>query len=147
MPLVHIALSAKRGQRYRRAIADAVHAAMVETIDVPPDDRFQIITGPGEETLIFDHDYLGIARSAELAIIRITLRRGRSAAQKQRLYGRIVDKLRRDPGLRPPDVLITLVENEPIDWSFGNGEAQLAPPRDRLGSETTPAARLGTRWS
>jgi hypothetical protein len=43
---------------------------------------------------------------------------------KQALYRRIVDNLAIQPGLRPQDVLICLVENELADWSFGNGEAQ-----------------------
>jgi hypothetical protein len=29
--------------------------------------------------------------------------------------------------LRAEDVLIVLTENDPVDWSFGNGIAQYAP--------------------
>jgi hypothetical protein len=43
---------------------------------------------------------------------------------KQALYRRIVENLAKDPGLRPEDVMICLVENELADWSFGKGEAQ-----------------------
>jgi hypothetical protein len=43
---------------------------------------------------------------------------------KKALYRDIVASLGRDPGLRPHDMLIVLVENDLVDWSFGNGEAQ-----------------------
>lgn len=124
MPLVRIALRAGKSADDRRAIADGVHQAMVETINVPPDDRFQIVTEHGPDGLIYDRNYLGIARSDDFVAIQIALRRGRSVALKQALYRRIVERLADRPGIRPQDVLVTLVENEPADWSFGDGVAQ-----------------------
>ena len=44
MPLVRISLREGKSEQYRRALGDAVHQAMVEAIDAPPQDRFQIIT-------------------------------------------------------------------------------------------------------
>jgi phenylpyruvate tautomerase PptA (4-oxalocrotonate tautomerase family) len=44
MPLVRISLQEGKPDAYRTAIGDAVHRAMVETINVPAQDRFQIIT-------------------------------------------------------------------------------------------------------
>ncbi|MCI0483763.1 MAG: 4-oxalocrotonate tautomerase family protein, partial [candidate division NC10 bacterium] len=43
MPLVRISLRAGKPDAYRRAIGEGVHRAMVETINVPALDRFQII--------------------------------------------------------------------------------------------------------
>ena len=43
---------------------------------------------------------------------------------KRALYRDIVANLGRDPRLRPQDMLIMLVENDLVDWSFGNGDAQ-----------------------
>jgi phenylpyruvate tautomerase PptA (4-oxalocrotonate tautomerase family) len=124
MPLVRIALRAGKSADDRRAIADGVHQAMVETIDVPLDDRFQIVTEHGPDGLIYDRNYLGIARSDDFVAIQIALRRGRSVTLKQALNRRIVERLADRPGIRPQDVLVTLVENEPADWSFGDGVAQ-----------------------
>jgi 4-oxalocrotonate tautomerase len=45
-------------------------------------------------------------------------------AQKQKLYRRIVELLTKNPGLRPEDIFINLVEVLPENWSFGNGAAQ-----------------------
>jgi len=39
----------------------------------------------------------------------------------------MVELLAKNPGLRPQDVLINLVEVPRENWSFGNGEAQYAP--------------------
>ncbi len=124
MPLVRISLRAGRSEADRRAIGDAVHQALVETMEVPPDDRFQIITEHGPDGLIFDPNYLGIARSDGLVMIQVALRSGRTVAMKQALYRRIAELLRDAVGLRPEDAFITLAENELADWSFGRGEAQ-----------------------
>ena len=44
MPLVRIDLTASRPPDERRAIADAVHDALVAVLAIPASDRFQIIT-------------------------------------------------------------------------------------------------------
>ena len=59
-----------------------------------------------------------------MPLVRISHRAGVTDAYQQALYRRIVENLARDPGLRPQDVMICLVENDLADWSFGNGEAQ-----------------------
>ena len=116
-----------RSTAARRAIADGIHRAMIATIDVPADDRFQVISEHDEDGLIFDPTFPGIARSDGYVVIQIALRRGRTAEKKRALYRAIVENLAADPGVRPQDVMVSLVENEPIDWSFGEGVAQYAP--------------------
>jgi 4-oxalocrotonate tautomerase len=44
MPLVRISLVKGKPQVYRGKIGDAIHRALVETIGVPPLDRFQLFT-------------------------------------------------------------------------------------------------------
>lgn len=44
MPLQRIELSESRSPESRRAIADAVHRALVQAIGVPEADRFQVVT-------------------------------------------------------------------------------------------------------
>jgi phenylpyruvate tautomerase PptA (4-oxalocrotonate tautomerase family) len=95
---------------------------MVETINVPPDDRFQVIQEHAPETLVADRRYLGIERSEDVVLIQITLNLGRTLEQKRALYRAIADKLAASPGLRREDVLISLVEVPKENWSFGNGE-------------------------
>lgn len=111
---------------YRRRIGDAVYRAMVETINVPEHDRFQVITDHPTEGLIYDPGYLGINRTDDIVFIQITLNAGRTLEQKKALYARIAALLSEDPGIRPQDVLINLVECAKEDWSFGNGIASYA---------------------
>lgn len=43
---------------------------------------------------------------------------------KLAMYKRIVERLGLNPGIRPQDVLISVVETAAENWSFGNGETQ-----------------------
>jgi phenylpyruvate tautomerase PptA (4-oxalocrotonate tautomerase family) len=124
MPLVRISLREGKSQEYRRALADGVHQAMVEAIDAPPQDRFQIVTEHSATDLIYDPAYLGIERSDDIVMVQISLSFGRKPAQKRKLYQRIVEILGKNPGVRPQDVVINLVETAWENWSFGNGDAQ-----------------------
>jgi phenylpyruvate tautomerase PptA (4-oxalocrotonate tautomerase family) len=99
---------------------------MTCTVNVPADDRFHILTEHASG-LIFDAHYLDIERSPNSVAIQITLRKGRTVEMKQALYRRIVENLAMQPGVRPEDILICLVENDLADWSFGNGVAQYVP--------------------
>lgn len=126
MPLVQISLREGKSAAYRRAIGDGVHRAMVETISVPPSDRFQVITEHPPEGLIYDPTYLGIERTDEVIFVQITLNLGRSTEQKRALYARMTELLAENPGVRPRNVLVSLVEVARENWSFGNGEAQYA---------------------
>jgi 4-oxalocrotonate tautomerase len=124
MPLVRIFLREGKSDGYRRAIADGVHRALVESVDAPQPDRFQIVTEHRADALIYDASYLGIERSDDIVIVQITLSAGRKPAQKRKLYRRMAEILKENPGLRPQDLTINLVEVAWENWSFGNGEAQ-----------------------
>lgn len=126
MPLVRISLREGKSEAYRRAIGEAVHRAMVETINVPALDRFQVITEHPASGFIYDPAYLGINRTDDVVFVQITLNAGRTVEQKRALYARVAALLAENPGVRPQDVLINLVEVPRENWSFGNGEAQYA---------------------
>jgi len=97
----------------------------VETVGIPVDDKFQVITEHEGTRLIYDRSYLGIDRSDDAIFVQITLNGGRTTQQKRDLYARIAEKLSL-LGIRPQDVLVNLVEVAAENWSFGNGEAQYA---------------------
>jgi 4-oxalocrotonate tautomerase len=124
MPLVRIALREGKSDQYRRAVADGVHQAMVEAIDAPPQDRFQIITQHSANDLIYDPTYLAIERSDDIVLVQITLSAGRKPPQKRKLFQRMAELLQKNPGLRPQDLMVNLVEVAWENWSFGNGESQ-----------------------
>jgi 4-oxalocrotonate tautomerase len=123
MPLVRISMREGKSSQYRRAIADGVHGALIEAASVPELDRFQILTEHAPADLIYDPTYLGVNRTDDIVMIQITLN-ARAQAVKVALYKAIADRLAKNPGVRPQDVLISLVSVLPEDWSFGDGKAQ-----------------------
>ncbi|WP_213739668.1 tautomerase family protein [Bradyrhizobium sp. dw_411] len=124
MPLARVSLRRGKPAAYRKAILEGLYQALRETFNVPEGDRFMIVTEHDADDFVYDANYLGIARSDDLVIIQITVSNTRPTAQKQKLYRRIVERLTENPGLRPEDVFINLVEVLPENWSFGHGEAQ-----------------------
>jgi 4-oxalocrotonate tautomerase len=127
VPLVRISLVRGKPEAYRRKVGDAIHRALVEALGVPPLDRFQLITEHEPGDLVYDSNYLGIARSSALVIVQITLSAGRTLEQKRALYRRIAANLSAAVRLRPEDAWINLVEVAKENWSFGNGAASYAP--------------------
>jgi 4-oxalocrotonate tautomerase len=124
MPFVRIDLLAGRTETEISAIGGAVHQAMVEVLNVPERDRFQIITEHPAGRLIYHASYLGVERTDGIVIVQILLSAGRAPEQKQAFYARLAALLAQNAKLRPEDVTIALVENTRGDWSFGNGVAQ-----------------------
>jgi phenylpyruvate tautomerase PptA (4-oxalocrotonate tautomerase family) len=127
MPLVRIALRAGIPPADQRAIADGVHQALVETIGIPADDRFQLISEYAADQFIYDPSYLNIQRTDRLVILLITISVGLTLEQNRALYRRITERLSERPGVRAEDVFINLVEVAKENWSFGQGIAQYAP--------------------
>jgi len=129
MPLQRIDMVEGRSEQQRRAIADAVHRALVESIDVPQDDRFQIVTEHPSGGFICTPAYLGI-RYQNPVLVQLTISAGRTTEQKQALYQRMVELLEAAHVPRS-DAIINLVEVTRDDWSFGDGVAQYSPEAER----------------
>jgi 4-oxalocrotonate tautomerase len=127
MPLVRIDLLEGNTPEYLVQVGDIIYRAMMDTLNVPEYDRFQIITEHSTAGLSFDRDYLGIHRSEDCVFVQITLSAGRTVEAKQCFYKAVADGLHEGVNLRREDVFINLVEVHLEDWPFGNGEAQYAP--------------------
>jgi 4-oxalocrotonate tautomerase len=126
MPLVRIDLPQLLDANTGRMIGEAVHKAMIELINVPTADKFQVIMRHPREGRNLTSEYLGIHYSDKLVLIQITLNQGRTLDQKRALYRRVADDLA-ELGLRKQDLVINLVEVAKENWSFGNGEMQYGP--------------------
>ena len=129
MPLSRVSLRRGKPAAYRKAILDGVYRAMRAVFDVPDEDRFMTITEHDEDNFSYSKSYLGIARSDDLVMIQLTVNNTRTLEKKKALYRAIVENLTADPGLRPEDILVNLIEVLPENWSFGNGIAQYAPDK------------------
>ncbi|MGA7012354.1 MAG: tautomerase family protein [Pseudolabrys sp.] len=124
MPLVRIDLRKGKSVAHKRAIGEAIYRAMRETFVVPDEDRFMVVTEHDEDGFFYSKTYLSIERTDDLVLIQLTVTNSRNVDQKKALFSRIVELLAQQPGLRPQDLFINLVEVEKENWSFGNGIAQ-----------------------
>jgi phenylpyruvate tautomerase PptA (4-oxalocrotonate tautomerase family) len=127
MPLVRISVPDHLPAAQVVALADAVQDALVNACNIPPNDRFQLISRFPAEAMIIDPTFPNVERSAEASIVEVTLIAGQSDDRKRRLYHRIVSSAV-TAGFRPDDVLIALTENARIDWSPGRGAAYEGHP-------------------
>jgi phenylpyruvate tautomerase PptA (4-oxalocrotonate tautomerase family) len=124
MPLVRIDLIRGRSDAQVAAIGEGVQRALIEHMNVPERDRFQVITEHDAKRFVYDRQYLGVERTDGIVFIQVTLSKGRTTEQKQAFYAKAAELLARDAGVRPGDVAISIVESTREDWSFGDGVAQ-----------------------
>ncbi len=126
MPLVRIDLMSGKPEGFGKQVGAVVYRAMMDTINVPPKDNFQLITEHDGYGLVYDPSYLDIPRSEAVIFIQITLNEGRTVELKKKFYQAVAEGLNRELAVRKEDVFISLVEVKKENWSFGNGIAQYA---------------------
>jgi len=126
MPLVRISLMKGKQAGFGKKVGDAVYRTMMETINVPAKDNFQIITEHDKNDLIYDPSYLDIPRSDGIIFIQVTLNEGRTVELKKSFYKTLAERLNKELNVRMEDVFVSLVEVKKENWSFGNGIAQYA---------------------
>jgi phenylpyruvate tautomerase PptA (4-oxalocrotonate tautomerase family) len=126
MPLVRVSLRRGKSKEHIAAIRNSIYRAMIESFNVPQNDRFIVVHQHDADEFDYDPNYLGIARTDDLVIIQIACNNTRTVEQKKAFYKYTAELLRREPGLRPQDVFINLLETAKENWSFGNGEAPYA---------------------
>jgi 4-oxalocrotonate tautomerase len=124
MPLVRIDLRRGKSAEYKKAICDGVYQALREIFTVPENDRFMVVTDHDDADFIHSREYLGIKYTQDFVILQLTVSNTRTVEQKKQLYARVVALLGENPGIKPQDIFINLVEVDISDWSFGNGVAQ-----------------------
>jgi len=126
MPLVRIDLIKGKPAAFRKQLGEIVYIAMREAINVPADDKFQIITEHAADEINIAESYLGNSYSAGIILIQITMNAGRTIEMKKALFKRIADDLHDQLKVGREDVVINLVEVVKENWSFGGGVAQYA---------------------
>lgn len=105
-----------------RRISDGVQDALVAHANVPANSRFYLFIRLERDEIVADPSYGGVTRSENLIVIEITLNAGRTVEVKKALYAGIASRLE-SAGVRPDDVLISLIEVTKENWSFGGGRA------------------------
>ncbi len=127
MPLVRIDVPDHLAKGLESQIGDLVYDAMLECLKVPVDDKFQVLTRHAESQIVKPKSYLGIEYSDQLIIIQITLNEGRDTDVKKAFYAKVAHSLHSRLNIRKEDILISLVEVNKENWSFGDGEMQYGP--------------------
>lgn len=123
MPVTRIAIRSGQSPQYKQALIGEVFEAMRETVGIDEGDLFMAITEHSWDEFAYG-SFLGVHRSDDLVQIQIFWMPGKAAAVKLAMFKRIAERLGSNPGVRPEDVLICVVESSAENWSFGNGEAQ-----------------------
>jgi phenylpyruvate tautomerase PptA (4-oxalocrotonate tautomerase family) len=115
MPLVRIEVRRNRETEEKRAICDAVHAAMKEALLIPEHDRhIRYIEHAPEDFQVPP------GKTEEYTLVEITLFQGRSMDARRTLYQAVVRNL--GPlGIAPEDVFIVLIESPSENWGVRGG--------------------------
>lgn len=115
----------------RQAVVQGIHDALVQSIGMPVDELFNMVASYQPEDFACSRTFNGVNRSAEVVVVEITLRRGRSDAMKRALYDLIARNLHTGAGVSPSDVLIFMHENDYSDWSVGEGRFAMELAQNR----------------
>jgi phenylpyruvate tautomerase PptA (4-oxalocrotonate tautomerase family) len=126
MPLARIDLVRGKSASFRKTLGEVVYKAMLDTINVPANDKFQIISEHAAEEFNIADSYLGNNYTQDIILIQITLNAGRTVEMKKAFFKRIADDLHEQLNARREDVFMNLVEVAKENWSFGGGIAQYA---------------------
>lgn len=123
MPLVRIDVIEGRSDEELRKLADVVQEVMLDVFAAPDRDRYQVIHEHRSGRIIAEDTGLGFERTDDVVIIQVT-QQGRSEEQKKALYAELAERLQKQVGLAPSDLIVSVTENTRADWSFGMGRAQ-----------------------
>ncbi|RWA56421.1 4-oxalocrotonate tautomerase [Cupriavidus sp. UYMSc13B] len=132
MPVFHAHIPKGRYSREQKlAIGNALNRSLVVALDIPPGDRFIMLSEHGDDELFIDPTFMGMERSAGAMIITVLIGAHRPASDKQAVMAEICRQLEDAAGISPDDVFIALVPVPNENFSFGRGVAQLAdkPPQ------------------
>jgi len=123
MPFLRFDLIEGRNDAEIQLLLDVTHEVLVETLHVPPRDRYQVVHVHPRSRVVALDTGLGIARTDGLVMLQLTSR-PRKKASKLDFYRVPAERLSSACGIAPSDLVVNFVINDDEDWSFGMGRAQ-----------------------
>lgn len=123
MPLLNIHVVKGRSIEALTELQQAIHEAMVEAFEVPVRDRYQILSEHEDSHFVMQDTGLGFERTASHVLIHVTTR-PRSHAMKERFYALLAQYLGERCSVSSTDLMVSCIENNDADWTFGFGKAQ-----------------------
>jgi hypothetical protein len=123
MPLLRFDLIQGRTDDEIKMLLDAAHRAVLAAFEVPERDRYQIVSEHPPSRMIVEDTGLDIPRTEKVVVLQVISRK-RKKKQKEAFYRLLCEELEKSCAVAPSDVMVSFVENDDEDWSFGHGKAQ-----------------------
>ena len=123
MPLIRIDVTEGRSDAQIKALMDTVQDCVIKAFKVPVKDRYQIVTEHKPGRMILLDTGLGFKRSDQAIVIQV-FTSPRTTVNKTKFYQLLANNLEKKCGLNPKDLLISVMTNTDVDWSFGFGDTQ-----------------------
>jgi phenylpyruvate tautomerase PptA (4-oxalocrotonate tautomerase family) len=115
MPLIRVEIREGWLSAEKAGLLDAIHAAVVEALRIPDEDRTQILTEHPADAF-----EIPPGKGERFTLVEITMFAGRSLDAKRHLYRALVRNLGR-LGVPPSDVLVVLREVALEHWGVRGG--------------------------
>ena len=123
MPLIRIDITEGRSDTAIKTLMDTVQDCVVEAFKVPVKDRYQIITEHKPGRIILEDTGLGFERTDQAIVIQV-FTSPRTTVNKTKFYKLLADNLKEQCDLNPKDLMVSVMTNTDVDWSFGFGSTQ-----------------------
>lgn len=123
MPLIRIDVTEGRSDSEIKTLMDTVQDCVVEAFKVPAKDRYQIVTEHKPGRMILLDTGLGFERTEQAIVIQV-FTSPRTTVNKNKFYQLLATNLEAKCGLNPKDLLVSVMTNTDVDWSFGFGKTQ-----------------------
>ena len=123
MPLMKIDMVRGRSKEEIKKILDVSYEVMLETLEVPENDRYQIVIQHDKDEMIILDTGVGFSRTRDVLVFSL-VSRPRTVEQKEHFYSELAARLSEKIGLSSSDVLGNFSINQDEDWSFAHREAQ-----------------------
>ena len=123
MPLIRIDVTEGRSDEEIKTLMDTVQDCVLEAFKVPVRDRYQIVTEHKPGRMILLDTGLGFERTDQAIVIQV-FTSPRTTVNKTKFYQLLADKLETNCGLNPKELLVSVMTNTDVDWSFGFGKTQ-----------------------
>ncbi len=117
MPLVQVDLPRALFDEKGGKISNEIHQALIDSLAIPADDKFQVFRPREDGEIVFDPGYNGVDRRS-LVLIQILMVHMYPVDLKREVYRHIVTRLDAI-GVRPEDIQIAVSENGYEDWYAG----------------------------
>ncbi|OIK24701.1 tautomerase family protein [Streptomyces malaysiense] len=115
MPMTKVYLRTGTSAEHKRAVSDAIHAALVAVLGIPDDDKYHVFHELEPDNLITAPVAFGLERRPQAVFIQLYFGR-RPEETLKALYRTLVANLVEGVGLETRDIYLNVVESPSANW-------------------------------